>query len=513
MAAARQDEVERTYDVAGAAVLPPLGGLEEVGVVGVGAPVDLVLEAVYFDTAGLDLLRRGITLRRRAGGDDAGWHLKTPGGPDTRTETRLPLGRAVTAVPARLVEVLRAVVRDRPLEPVARIRTRRREYPLLGEDRVVLARVCDDEVHAERLDGTDRDEQWREWEVELVEADRSLLDRVEARLREAGASPASRQSKLSRVLAGAVREPAPRPSGEDLARGSTAQLLLALVVEQTAQLERHDTGVRTETASSVHRLRIAARRLRSALRTYRTVLDPDVADRLREDLRWLGQALGQARDAQVLGERMGALLAGQPRELVLGPVATRIDDELRVAHRAGLDHGRQALSSERYFRLLDRLDELVAAPPLTSEAATSARDLVPQLLARDARRLRRAVAQVGRTDDPAARDLALHEARKKAKRLRYAAESAVPVFGARAEKYAGRVKRVQQALGRHQDSVVARRMLREYGVQAHLSGQNGFTYGRLHALEQWRGQRAEEAFEKAWKALPGSSKVARWIRG
>jgi CHAD domain-containing protein len=196
---------------------------------------------------------------------------------------------------------------------------------------------------------------------------------------------------------------------------------------------------------------------------------------------------------------------------VLGPVAARIDDELRVAYRDGLEHGRQALDSERYFRLLDGLDDLVTAPPLTREAAVSARDLVPRLLARDASRLRRAVAEARRTHDPAARDLALHEARKKAKRLRYAADSAVPVFGRRAKKYAARAKRIQESLGLHQDSVVARRMLREYGVQAHLSGENGFTFGRLHALEEWRAHQAEDAFEKAWKALP-AMKVRRWIR-
>src|SRR6185369_17457511 len=106
----------------------------------------------------------------------------------------------------------------------------------------------------------------------------------------------------------------------------------------------------------------------------------------------------------------------------------------------------------------------------------------------------------------------LHEARKKAKRLRYAAESAVPTFGKRAKSYAAKVKKVQEALGIHQDSVVARRALREFGVQAHLSGENGFTFGRLHALEQWRAAQSELEFRASWEALP-HKKIRRWIKG
>jgi CHAD domain-containing protein len=95
--------------------------------------------------------------------------------------------------------------------------------------------------------------------------------------------------------------------------------------------------------------------------------------------------------------------------------------------------------------------------------------------------------------------------------MRYAAESAVPVFGRRAKKLAAAAKQVQQALGEHQDTVMARQTLREYGVRAHTNGENGFTFGRLHALEQTRADEAERDFEAAWKDFP-SKDLRGWIR-
>jgi CHAD domain-containing protein len=157
-----------------------------------------------------------------------------------------------------------------------------------------------------------------------------------------------------------------------------------------------------------------------------------------------------------------------------------------------------ALDTERYFRLLDTLDLLVGAPPVNASAAARASRVVPRLVQRDAKRLRRAAGA-----DPAeASDAVLHEVRKKAKRLRYSAEGAVPLFGARAKRIAAAARRVQETLGEHQDSVVAREKLREYAVRAFLSGENGFTFGRLHAMEQWRAEAAERRFALRWRELP-----------
>jgi CHAD domain-containing protein len=508
MATTRHQEIERKYDVSSSTVFPSL--VEEASGLTVGQPVEHNLEAVYFDTSGLDLTRRGVTLRRRTGGDDAGWHLKVPDGRDRRVEVRRPLGRNSDQPPSELLDPARAVVRDRALVPVARVSTRRREYPLLGPEKNVLAHVCDDEVHAERLGEASEGMRWREWEVELADGDLSLLDTLEPRLLEAGASSAAIGSKLARVLGDSVSAPGGDASSDDLAHGSAADLVRALLAQQTRKLQDRDAGVRAGRSDSIHKLRIAARRLRSTLTTYRPLFAPGATDWLRDELRWLGQELAEARDGQVLREHLRAVLADEPAELVIGPVARRIDDELSSAYQAGLDRAQRTLDSERYFRLLDGLDELVAAPPLRPEANDPARAVLPRLLARDAKRVRRVVSEIKAAPNTHERDLALHEARKKAKRLRYAAESAIPIFDGRAKEYASRAKELQKTLGVRQDSAVARRVLREYGVSAHLAGENAFTFGRLHGLEQARADHAERAFRKDWKALP-HKKVRVWF--
>ena len=512
MGSSQHDEVERKYEVGEATIFPTLADLD--GVSSMGQAVEHDLEAVYYDTAELDLARHGTTLRRRTGGHDAGWHLKLPKVGDTRTELHRPLGRATTTVPEQLLGHVRPLVRGRRLVPVARVRTRRLEHTVLGAGGVALAQVCDDHVHAERLHGPSLVRDWREWEVELVDGDPALLDLVERRLLAAGATPASVASKLARSLGDAVPAAQPvrrRPTRKELSRGSAAQLVRTHLADQVAELHTQDTRLRADEPGSVHKLRIAARRLRSALKSCQPLLQPGAADPIGEELRWLGQSLAAARDAQVLRERLDDLIGSEPAELVLGPVRTRIDDELSSAYLAGRAEALAALDSDRYYRLLDSLDALLESTPLTAEADAPAREVLPRLLRRDAKRLRAAVDRIPDSGDPPHRDAALHEARKKAKRMRYGAESAIPVFGKRAKRLAAASKSVQEALGQHQDTVVARARLREYGVQAHLNGENGFTFGRLHALEQARADQAERDFESAWHALP-VKRVDRWIR-
>jgi CHAD domain-containing protein len=510
-AVSRHEEVERKYDVSVDAELPSFVGVAGVAVV--GGPTDHQLEATYFDTATLDLARHGMTLRRRTGGDDEGWHLKTPAVDDARMELGLPLDVSDDGVPDELLEPVRAWVRDRDLVPVARITTRRRVFPLLSDAGTVAACVTDDEVEAQPLLGTGSAEPWREWEVELDAGEPALLDAVESAVLEAGARRAVSSSKLRRALGDALPPAVPRPARKELRRSSAGELLRALLAEQRDVLLREDAAVRTQVPGGVHHLRIAARRLRSALTTYRPLIEPGADGSIREELRWLGQELAGARDAQVLREHLDAVVGEQPPELVLGPVVARIDEELLRASREGRERAREALTSTRYFRLLDDLDALVADPSLNPRAGRAARDELPHLLARDAKRLRRAARAVSRaapTTD--ARDLALHEARKKAKRLRYAAESAVPALGRRAKRYGRLAKTVQQALGIHQDAVVARRTMREHGVRAHLAGENGFTFGLLYALEARRAEEAEASYRSAWKAMPHRH-VRRWLEG
>ena len=509
MRPARWDETERTYEVGGATVLPDLVGVHAVA--RVGPPVEVSLEAVYFDTAGLDLARHDVTLRRRTGGEDAGWHLKLPQEGDTRTEVRHPLGRATRTVPEALLPPVRAWVRDRELVPIARISTRRLEYALLGggggtsswpTSATTTCTPSDFTAACRSASGASG-----RWSCD-DDAGEALLDAVEEALSGAGAARASSRSKLVRTLGDAAPVAPAHPSRKALARGSATQAAIAHLSSQVEALHVQDARLRAVAPGSVHKLRIAARRLRSALKTYGPVLDRELADRLTDELRWLGGSLGDARDAQVLRERLHQLVATQPVELVLGPVATRIDDELREAERMGMHQATGVLDGERYFRLLDALDAAVARPrPSPTQGmrrhVKSCRACCNGTPSGSAVRSRRSTGP-----RPPDRDLALHEARKKAKRLRYGAESTVPVLGKRAKRLAASVKKVQQALGTHQDTVMSRRVLREYGVRAHLSGENGFTFGRLHALEEARAGAARRDFEARGTRCPGRTCVA-----
>lgn len=472
------------------------------GVTRVGRAVELELAAVYFDTVDLDLARRGVTVRRRTGGTDAGWHLELPRDCASRIEVRRPLGRATRTVPRALLEPVRALVRDRRLVPVARIVTRRHERALLDAGDAVLAHVRDDHVRAEQLTVGEQVDEWREWDVELVAGDDTLLDLVEEVLRGAGAERAQAPSALARALADHLPSASSPMRKKELRRSTAAAAVTHQLTRQVDRLLEQDRRVRAGEDGSVHTMRIAVRRLRSALTTYGPLVeDTAVTDSLAEELRWLGHVLGPARDAQVLRERLVELVAAQPDHLVLGPVAAAIDDDLRAAARAAREATLAALGEERYFRLLDDLDEFVRAPSFTAEADEPARKVFPRLLCRDARRLRRSVKQARRTAPGEQHDVALHDARKKTKRLRYAAESMAPVLGKPADELAASVTTIHQVLGQFQDTVMSRRVLRDYGARAHVAGHDGVTYGRLHLIEEARAEAAVREFDDAWTRL------------
>lgn len=284
-------------------------------------------------------------------------------------------------------------------------------------------------------------------------------------------------------------------------------LVLAYLTHHLEALREHERGNPEAPGTSVepisiHTLRIDCRRLRSALGTYRTVFRPGTVDELREELRWVGQALSRARDAQVLRGHLEEVVQAQPPELLPGPVADRIEAYPAEEERAGTKEALAALHSERYAGLVDALERLVRDPPWSRAGDEPVARAVPRLLRRDARRLERAVRRIDRTPAGPARDAAVHEARKKAKRFRYAAESAVPAYGRRAERIVTTAKEIQTILGEHHDAVVARATLRCLAAHAHEAGEGEFTYGRLDAIEEARAARALDEFERARALLP-----------
>jgi CHAD domain-containing protein len=501
-------EVERKYDVPDDVDVP---GLDQVPGVERVQTQDIELEATYFDTDSLDLAAAGITLRRRTGGDDEGWHLKLPSKrADERHELRLPLSRAAKTPPKPLRDTVLVHTRGRTLKQVADIRTHRTMHALHAADGHVLAYFCDDSVTAPTPAPSDTGllVAWREWEVELADGPADLLDTADSFVREAGATPAAGPSKLARVLGDRIPQHGEVAPARERATGPAAAVVLARLKEQLAETKRLDAQVRLDLPDSVHKMRVAMRRLRSALATFRPLLDREVSEPLRDELRWVSRVLGDARDAEVMHERLRALVAAEPVELVLGGVAQRIDFDLGRRYREAHEKSLEALRSDRYFAVVDGLEALVNDPPWTDRALEPVRDVLPGRMRKDWKRLRRRVEVAEAADDD--RDARLHEARKAAKRARYAAESLEPAYGKDAKRFAQAAKKVQSALGEHQDSVVTLPLLRQLGVQAYLDGDNGFTFGRLHGLEQARAQETLRTFAAAWDDIDRKA-LRRWF--
>lgn len=486
-------EVERRYEVPAGARVPNLTALKGVRFIATGH--EEVLEAVYYDTSSLALLDAGITVRRRTGGSDAGWTLELPGGADTRTEISLPLAEG-EAVPSELTDYVVAWTCGHPLRPAASLTTHRVDHRLLGADERVLAVFGDDHVtaHANTDDGAALLSEWREWEFELVDGSRKLLERAGKLLPAAGARASLWPSKVHHAIG---RQPITGTGGRVGPKSRAGDVLSAYLHEQVQVIRTRDHGVRTGDTDAVHKARVATRRLRSTLAVYRPLLRRNLTDSIRDELAWFASALGALRDAHVQQEHLLAALAAEPGDLVLGAVAGRINVELHANATSAQSTLLDVMTSDRYFHLLETLDELVGSPPTTGQARGQARKPMARGVNKALRRLTEKVALDARPS-PEGRDQRLHDIRKAAKRVRYAAEVSAPALGRRADKWAATAEEIQELLGEHQDSVVLRNTLRAIGVRMHLDGENPFTIGRLHALQQGRADQAQAAFARTW---------------
>jgi CHAD domain-containing protein len=279
-------------------------------------------------------------------------------------------------------------------------------------------------------------------------------------------------------------------------------MLHRYLVEHRDALRANEPGVRAGDAEAVHDMRVAARRLRSTLRTFRPLLDRDRTEPLREELRWLGRLLGAARDDDVLAERLLVTVREEPPELVVGPVVSRIRRRLAVDASQARTKLLAGLDSARYAKMLAALDAVVDDPDLPQPGRRRLRRLARRALRRADRKLDEAgpvdAAGAPPRSAPEGRligldtdlDGRLHDARKAYKRARYAAEAVAGLAPRPAQRLVKGLKALQDTLGEHQDTVVARGLLREDGMRAYGEGENAFTYGLLYGRERARGDRA-----------------------
>jgi CHAD domain-containing protein len=478
--------------------LPELTGV--IDGVTVTPPEAVRLETVYYDTPDLRLARWGISLRHRAG---EGWTLKLPPSVNKvileRDEINFQGG--AKKPPAAAVGLVRAYVRTSELVPVARLSTLRRRVQLIAADGKRLAEVVDDEVSVR--DGRRVAARFREIEVEVASPDGAdtIIIPILERLRAAGAGAPDPTPKHIRALGPRAMEPpevAPLPvTSESPAR----DVIRSVMAESVASILRHDPLVRTGSdPEAVHQERVGTRKLRSHLRTFGALLEPEWAEPLRSELGWLGMALGAVRDREVLLDRLREKAKSLPASdsksaaSLLHLLEVEIDS-LRTKLYADMD-------SPRYIDLLERLVAAAHAPVCTLDADQPAAGVLPALATGPWRRLRSAVQQL--PEQPT--DPELHRIRILAKRARYAAEAVAPVVGPEALAFARAAAKLQTILGEHQDSVTAQAWLRAAGV----SGRRAFVAGELIAMEHLAAQKARKDWPKVWKALD-RKRLRKWM--
>lgn len=441
------------------------------------------LTTVLWDTADLRLARWGASVSHREG---EGWTVDLPGEDgDAGPRRVLRFAGEGDAVPAAALDLIAAFARIAPLRPRHRLDTLRRVLGLLDAEGRLLVEV---DEHAPA--GDDRGV---ELEVAVVMGGPgSLLPAVVDRLEDAGAVRLENGATLAGALGdGGPPEVVSEPVGRD---ATAAAVVRRAIASATVRLIRHDAGVRLGTdPEAVHQARVAARRLRSDLRTFSTLLVPEWNRRLRDELRWLGGELGEVRDGEVLIAGLAELVEELPEDDRAGGDA--VIGELRSRLVRSRERLVASLRSTRYLALLELLVEAAHSPALLPEAERPAREILPGLVRRPWSRLRRDARRARRHGAGAAE---LHRLRIRAKRARYAAEAGVPFLGGRARKFASAVAGLQDVLGAHHDAVVAGEWLREHARGG--PGPAAFAAGQLWGAEEEMAAQAASEWPRAWKA-------------
>lgn len=446
-------------------------------------PIDLT--AVYHDTEALSLFRWRVTMRRREGGIDAGWHLKLPvpdGHEGVRDELHAPLSAGeVGQVPAELVDIIAPLIQDQPLAPVVELRTRRIPHIFFSDEGTALIELVDDTVQV--IDHTGAIVSvFREIEIELqdhnTQAARDAMTAACDALIAAGATPGS-TSKAASALGPRASAPAdvpelPMPSPSGLA----ADAIRATIAKHVRDLIFADVAVRRNLPDAVHQVRVSARRLRSILRTFEPLLNREWSTGLRQELAWLADEMGLIRDSEVLEKRLLShiTLIPETERVAAGEcIQQALDRRIEVARQGAL----AAIRSDRHTYLVQDLIEASRAPQLLDDAYQACEDVLPDLVAKTWRVLRKSCGALelgGQAHE-------WHLARIKAKRARYAVDCLAPIFGGKVAKFAKALAAVTEVLGDHQDAFVAQEFLRALAYENSTSGSTGYALGLLHGVE------------------------------
>ena len=470
--------------------LPDLAGV--VAGVAPSEPETVRMQTVYYDTPDLRLARWGVSLRRRQG---EGWTLKlAPARSGAILERdELTFEGNGKNPPKAALGVVRAYVRNSELVPVARLSTVRRRVRLIDTNGARVAEVVDDEVSVR--DGRRVAARFREIEVEVSGGDtgaEAVAAPLVSRLRGAGAGAPDPTPKHIRALGPRAVEPPEVAAGTLSDAPAAKDVIRNAIAESVANLLHHDPLVRTgRDPEAVHQARVATRKLRSNLRTFGPLLDPEWTEPLRSELGWLAFSLGAVRDREVLLDRLRLRAQSLPAsdQRSASALLRLLEDEIdSLRGKLGAD-----IDSTRYVDLVERLVAAAHEPATMTDADQPAKTLLPALATTPWRRLRSAVRQLPETPT----DPELHRIRILAKRARYAAEAVASVAGPDAGAFGRAAAKLQTVLGEHQDSVTAQAWLRA----AKVTGRRAFVAGELIALERIAAANARAEWPKVWESL------------
>ncbi len=465
------------------------------------------LRTAYFDTPDLRLWERGVSLRHRTGDKPGGgtWTVKLPkeegpasGSGPTLDRMEMSWSGARDVVPPPALSLLQGIVGATVLGQVTELVTTRRRHLLRDAEKTACAELDDDMVTV--VGGPGDGLRFRQLEVELAPGGGSVLPAVVDRLLGAGARM-NAEPKLARALG------RPAGPGDSAARRLThrdplGKVIEASVADALGRILDHDYLLRADPSDppphAIHQVRVATRRLRSDLKTFRSALDPAWLDHTRAELKWLGGVLGDVRDRDVLFGHLTEAGRRHRHGHTDDGGGAQLRAQLTTQRRAALRNLSAVLAGQRYLDLLDRLESAVRRLPTAavvageSDAETLATDVLPVLVGRQWKSLRRRVRKAGK--DPS--DDQLHRIRIGAKQLRYAAELAAPVVGKRARRTAKAAENLQTILGEHHDSVTAVRWLHDTAMRATPAA--AYRAGQLSVDQERRQRTLRRQWPSAW---------------
>jgi CHAD domain-containing protein len=282
---------------------------------------------------------------------------------------------------------------------------------------------------------------------------------------------------------------------------SVRDVVLAAAATSVHRYIEHEPFVRLGEVEALHRARVSIRRLHVYLRLFGSVIDRSWRDELGPELRWLIDILGATRDLDVILERVRD---GAP---VVASTHTRAADAVVVAVGEARDRSiaemRDALRSDRYLALVDRLITSLGSPTWLDEAGATGKKRLAPFVREPWSSLRSAERSIGLHPS----DRKLHRLRIKAKRVRYASEAVAPVFGPPASAFADAAAELQDALGDAQDAVIVVTWIQRWAA---IGGSSRTAAAEDLAAAVERLGKREEHWRAAWTAL-SAKRLRRWF--